>query len=48
MADIDIARAASTRPIGDIANTLNIPASALKAYGHDKAKVSLPWLEAQP
>ncbi|PHS24755.1 MAG: formate--tetrahydrofolate ligase [Robiginitomaculum sp.] len=48
MADIDIARAASTRPIGDIANTLNIPASALKAYGHDKAKVSLPWLEAEP
>ncbi len=47
MSDIDIARAANLRPIGDIANTLNIPAKAIKSYGNDKAKVSLPWLEAQ-
>ncbi len=48
MQDIEIARAAHTRPIGDIAAALNIPSSALKAYGDDKAKVSLSWLQDQP
>jgi formate--tetrahydrofolate ligase len=48
MSDIEIARAARLRPIGEIASALNIPATALKAYGPDKAKIALPWLEAQP
>ncbi len=48
MSDIEIARAASLRPISDIATKIDIPASALKAYGHDKAKVSLQWLNDQP
>lgn len=48
MSDIEIARAAKLRPIADIANTISIPGPALKAYGNDKAKVSLPWLNEQP
>jgi len=38
--DIEIARAAKKRPIGEIAAKLNIPPDELIPYGHDKAKVS--------
>ncbi len=38
--DIDIARAASKRPIQEIGARLGVPAEALEPYGHDKAKVS--------
>ena len=48
MKDIDIARAATGKPIQDIADRLSIPASALKPYGHDKAKIDLNWLQNQP
>jgi formate--tetrahydrofolate ligase len=48
MKDIDIARAAIAKPIQDIADRLSIPASALKPYGHDKAKIDLNWLQNQP
>ncbi len=48
MSDIEIARAANMRPISDIASKLDIPAGALKAYGQDKAKVSLSWLAQLP
>ncbi|WES32241.1 formate--tetrahydrofolate ligase [Varunaivibrio sulfuroxidans] len=45
--DIEIARAGALRPIAKIAAKLNIPEDALKAYGTDKAKIALPWIEAQ-
>ncbi len=48
MKDIDIARAATAKPIQDIADQLSIPVSALKPYGHDKAKIDLNWLQKQP
>ena len=48
MSDIDIARAAKARPILDIGKKLAIPAEALKPYGHDKAKLDLGWIAAQP
>jgi formate--tetrahydrofolate ligase len=38
--DIEIARAAKKRPIGEIAAAMGIPAEELIPYGHDKAKVS--------
>ncbi|MGB1894572.1 MAG: formate--tetrahydrofolate ligase [Candidatus Puniceispirillaceae bacterium] len=48
MNDIDIARAATAKPIQEIADGLSIPSSALKPYGHDKAKIDLNWLQQQP
>jgi len=48
MSDIDIARAATARPIMEIGKQLDIPAEALKPYGHDKAKLDLGWIGAQP
>ena len=48
MSDIDIARAAKARPILDVGKDLAIPAEALKPYGHDKAKLDLGWIGAQP
>ena len=44
MRDIDIARAATARPIQRWAN-LSIPDAALKPYGHDKAKIDLDWID---
>ncbi|MBP1853343.1 formate--tetrahydrofolate ligase [Rhizobium halophytocola] len=38
--DIEIARAATARPIFEIGARLEIPADALVPFGHDKAKVS--------
>lgn len=48
MSDIDIARAATARPIMEIGKQLDIPAEALKPYGYDKAKLDLGWIGAQP
>ena len=48
MRDIDIARAATARPIQDVGSTLSIPDEALKPYGHDKAKIDLDWIDSLP
>ncbi len=45
--DIEIARAASKRPILEIGASLGIPAEALLPYGHDKAKISADFIAAQ-
>lgn len=42
--DIEIAREASKRPIMEIGDKLGIPAEHLLPYGHDKAKVSQPFI----
>jgi formate--tetrahydrofolate ligase len=42
--DIDIAQAATMRPIGEIASKLGIPDDALSAYGRYKAKVALDYV----
>ena len=39
--DIEIAQAATPRPITEIAEALNIPDEALEPYGRIKGKVSL-------
>ncbi|MDE0097424.1 MAG: formate--tetrahydrofolate ligase [Gammaproteobacteria bacterium] len=46
MSDIEIARAAEIRPIGDIAEKLGIPNEPLMPYGHTKAKVSLDYIDS--
>ncbi len=38
--DIEIAQAATLKPIRDVADDLGIPAESLIPYGHDKAKIS--------
>lgn len=45
--DIEIARAASKKPILEIGASLGIPAEALLPYGHDKAKISAEFIAAQ-
>ncbi len=42
--DIDIARAAQKRPIQEIGCKLGIPSDSLIPYGHDKAKISAPFI----
>jgi len=42
--DIDIARAARTRPIAEIAAGLGIPPQSLMPFGHDKAKLAPDFL----
>jgi formate--tetrahydrofolate ligase len=42
--DEAIARAATLRPIGEIAARAGIPAEALEPYGRFKAKVSLDFV----
>ncbi|MGC9268966.1 formate--tetrahydrofolate ligase [Acidiphilium sp.] len=44
--DLDIARAATLRPIGDIAATAGIPADALIPYGRYKGKLEFGFIEA--
>jgi formate--tetrahydrofolate ligase len=44
--DIEIAQAATMRPIGQIAETLGIPDDALSPYGRYKAKVSLDFIRS--
>ena len=46
--DIEIAQAATPKPITEIAETLNIPDEALAPYGRIKGKVNLDWLLEQP
>ena len=43
--DIEIARAASKKPILEIGERLGIPAESLVPYGHDKAKVSSQFIK---
>ncbi len=44
--DIEIAQAANVRPIQEIAAKLDIPADALIPYGHDKAKLTAEFIQA--
>ena len=44
--DIEIAQAATIRPISEIAAELDIPADALIPYGHDKAKISADFIKS--
>jgi len=45
--DIEIARAATKKPIVEIGARLGIPAEKLVPYGHDKAKISADFIAAQ-
>ncbi len=45
--DIEIARAASKKPIMEVGAKLGIPAEHLLPYGHDKAKISAEFIKAQ-
>ncbi|MEH6358924.1 MAG: formate--tetrahydrofolate ligase [Pseudomonadales bacterium] len=45
MSDIEIARQATMLNIMEIGAKLNIPAEALRPYGHDKAKVDLAFID---
>ena len=48
LSDIDIAQAATLKPIMQIAQErLHIPMEALEPYGHYKAKIDLIWLNKQ-
>ncbi len=44
--DIEIARAASKKPIQEIGDKLGIPGEHLLPYGHDKAKVSQEYINS--
>ena len=46
--DIEIAQAATLRPIAEIAGMLGIPEEVLEPYGRTKAKIQLDWLLQQP
>jgi len=45
--DIEIAREANKKPIGQIGEKLGIPTEHLLPYGHDKAKLSADFIKAQ-
>ena len=45
--DIEIARAATMKPIAEIGARLDIPSDALQPYGHTKAKIGFDFLNAQ-
>jgi formate--tetrahydrofolate ligase len=44
--DIEIAREATKKPIQEVGAKLDIPSEALLPYGHDKAKISQEFIEA--
>jgi formate--tetrahydrofolate ligase len=44
--DIEIARAASKRPIWKVGEKLGIPAESLEPYGNDKAKISAEFIRS--
>ncbi|WP_417513461.1 formate--tetrahydrofolate ligase [Minwuia sp.] len=44
--DIEIAREANKKPIQEVGAKLDIPSEALLPYGHDKAKISQEFIEA--
>ena len=46
MSDIEIARAAKKKPIFEIGESLNIPATDLLPFGHDKAKISQSFINS--
>jgi len=46
--DIEIAQAATLKPIAEIAEVVGIPAEVLEPHGKTKAKVELDWLLEQP
>lgn len=48
MSDIEIAQAATMKPINEIGAVLGIDPSNLEPYGHYKAKVSLKYLDSLP
>ena len=45
--DIEIAREAKMKPIGEIATRLGIPEEALEPYGRTKAKIAMDWINQQ-
>jgi formate--tetrahydrofolate ligase len=45
--DIEIARQATMKPIGEIAARLGIPDDALEPYGRTKAKIAMDWIRQQ-
>lgn len=45
--DIEIARAATLKPIEEIGARLGVPAEALFRYGPHKAKIDLAWAGEQ-
>ncbi|HTM96496.1 MAG TPA: formate--tetrahydrofolate ligase [Croceibacterium sp.] len=45
--DIEIAREAKMKPIGEIAAGLGIPDDSLEPYGRFKAKVQMDWIKQQ-
>lgn len=45
LSDLDIAQAAVTLPIADVAAKFDVPAENLIPYGHDKAKINYDFLE---
>ncbi len=45
MSDIEIARAATAKPIGEIAQKIGIPDAALMPYGRTKAKIDPAYIE---
>ena len=46
MGDIEIARAATLKPVSEIAEKLGVPANAIKPFGHDKAKIAADFIES--
>jgi formate--tetrahydrofolate ligase len=46
--DLEIARAATLAPIGEIADKLGVPSKHLLPYGHTKAKIDLNYLKSLP
>jgi formate--tetrahydrofolate ligase len=44
--DIEIARAATMKPIAEVAAKVGIPAESIVPYGHTKAKLSAPYIES--
>ena len=48
MSDIEIAQAATMKPINEIGAALGIDPSHLEPYGHYKAKVTLKYLDSLP
>ena len=46
--DIEIAQAATMKPIGDVASALGIPLENIEPYGHYKAKVHLSYIADLP
>ena len=45
--DLEIARAATLRPISEVAQAAGIPVEALEPYGRFKAKIGLDFIQAQ-